>query len=129
MTPRKTVHNICPLKMNSNECFPRNIHYFPSCIIFLRTFVYASYVCFGSLRKKTHFFSFLKFIIGNLHWSQKLHMFSTYRQEYNFGKYTIDDKLFFLCHSRSLTIEGYFLMKEGKGARQSFKSFHVFFFH
>lgn len=50
-------------------------------------------MCFGSLRKKTHFFSFLKFIIDNLYWSQKLHMLSIYRQEHDFGKYTIDEKL------------------------------------
>lgn len=49
-----------------------------------------------------------------LYRSQKLCVFSIYREEYNSGKYTSGDEVVF-CHSKALTIEGYFFMKLGKG--------------
>lgn len=53
-----------------------------------------------SQKKKPFLFSFLKFIIDNLYWSQKLHMLSIYRQEYNFGKYAIDDTVFLVSQQK-----------------------------
>lgn len=97
------------------HCFPKYIYICSTLLVF-------------SLSRLKNTFLFLKFIIDNLYRSQKLHVLSIYREEHIFGKYAVDDELFFFCHSKSLTTEGYFLMEEGEGGRQPFRSCHVFFF-
>lgn len=100
-----------------------HMHCFP-------TYIYICLTCISSLtfQTKKYLLFFLKFIIDNLYRSQKLHMLSIYRGENNFGKYTVSDELFFFCHRKSLTVEGYFLMEKGEGGRQPFRSCHIFFF-
>lgn len=93
------------------HCFPIYIHICPTCI---SSFTFQT--------KKILFFP-LKFTIDNLYRGQKLHMLSIYK-EYNFGKYTVSDELFFFCHIRSLTIEGYFLRRGRRKA--AFRYCHIF---
>lgn len=84
--------------------------------LFSYTHLYAPFICILVLSGKNSTFFFpLKFIINNLYCSQKLHMLSIYRQEYNFGKYTIDEKLFFLCMENIWLLRAISSWKKRKG--------------